>query len=182
MTKKRDYYRIALQIVAWVIFIGLCIEAGGFLTNTIISSFFNPEAAKKFWSQLDLSGLYQYSQSRFIMITTIMVIASILKALMFYFIVKVFYDRKVDISKPFNDVAAKFIQKIAYLSIGIGIFSIWGTKLVNNLVNEGVKIPAIQYLRIDGADVWLFMGVILLVLARVFKKGIELQNENDLTV
>ena len=95
---------------------------------------------------------------------------------------KVFYDRKVDISKPFNDVAAKFIQKLAYLSIGIGIFSIWGTKLVNNLVIEGVKIPAIQYLRIDGADVWLFMGVILLVLARVFKKGIEIQNENDLTV
>jgi len=182
MAKKLDYYRIALQIVAWVIFIGLCIEAGGFLTNTIITSFFNPDAAKKFWSQLDLSGLYQYSQSRFIMITSIMVIASILRALMFYFIVKVFYDRKVDISNPFNDVGIKFIKKLAHLSIGIGIFSIWGTKLVNNLVNEGVKIPAIQHLRIDGADVWLFMGVIFLVLARVFKKGIEIQNENDLTV
>ncbi len=182
MAKKLDYYRIALQIVAWVIFIGLCIEAGGFLTNTIFTSFFNPDAAKKFWSQLDLSGLYQYSQSRFIMVTSIMVIASILKALMFYFIVKVFYDRKVDISNPFNDVGIKFIKKLAYLSIGIGLFSFWGTKLVNNLVTEGVKIPAIQYLRIDGADVWLFMGVILLVLARVFKKGIEIQNENDLTV
>ena len=182
MAKKLDYYRIALQIVAWVIFIGLCIETGGFLTNTIFTSFFNPDAAKKFWSQLDLSGLYQYSQSRFIMVTSIMVIASILKALMFYFIVKVFYDRKVDISNPFNDVGIKFIKKLAYLSIGIGLFSFWGTKLVNNLVTEGVKIPAIQYLRIDGADVWLFMGVILLVLARVFKKGIEIQNENDLTV
>jgi hypothetical protein len=35
---------------------------------------------------------------------------------------------------------------------------------------------------LGGADVWLFMGVALLVIGRVFKKGIEIQNEIDLTV
>ena len=34
----------------------------------------------------------------------------------------------------------------------------------------------------EGADVWLFMGVILIIFAMIFKKGIEIQSENDLTV
>ena len=71
---------------------------------------------------------------------------------------------------------------IAYLALGIGIFSFWGEKFVGQLVNEGVKLPDIMQLRLGGADVWLFMGVTLLVIAFIFKKGIEIQNENDLTV
>ena len=43
-------------------------------------------------------------------------------------------------------------------------------------------MPEVQYLRLGGADVWLFMGVILFVLAQMFKRGIEIQSENDLTV
>lgn len=41
-------------------------------------------------------------------------------------------------------------------------------------------MPDLHYLRLGGADVWLFMGITLLVIAQIFKKGIEIQN--DLTV
>ena len=43
-------------------------------------------------------------------------------------------------------------------------------------------MPDIHQLRIGSGDVWLFMAVVLIVIAEIFKKGIELQNENDLTV
>jgi hypothetical protein len=43
-------------------------------------------------------------------------------------------------------------------------------------------MPAIESLRIGGADVWLFMGVTLLVIGQIYKKGIEIQTENELTV
>jgi hypothetical protein len=43
-------------------------------------------------------------------------------------------------------------------------------------------MPDIHYLRIGGADVWLFMAVVLMVIGQVFKKGIALQTETDLTV
>jgi hypothetical protein len=33
-----------------------------------------------------------------------------------------------------------------------------------------------------GADVWLFMGVTLFVIAQIFRRGIEIQTENELTV
>jgi len=43
-------------------------------------------------------------------------------------------------------------------------------------------MPDVQYLRLGGADVWLFMGVTLFVIAQIFKRGIEIQTENELTV
>jgi uncharacterized membrane protein len=44
------------------------------------------------------------------------------------------------------------------------------------------SFPSIRNIQFEGADVWLFMGVILTIFALIFKKGIELQSENDLTV
>ena len=43
-------------------------------------------------------------------------------------------------------------------------------------------MPTIHVLKIAGGDVWLFMGVVLFVIAYIFKRGIELQEELDLTV
>ena len=182
MSIKTDYILKALHVLSWIIFIGLCIEAGGFTTNTVATLMLGSEGAAKFWKQVDLTALYSYNQSHYVMLASIMIIATVLKALMFYFIVKIFHDKKFDLSKPFNEIMRRFVLMIAYLALGIGIFSFWGEKFVGQLVNEGVKLPDIMQLRLGGADVWLFMGVTLLVIAFIFKKGIEIQNENDLTV
>jgi len=182
MTKRINYLRIILHVVAWIIFIGLCIEAGGFLVNTISTLLLTPEGAKRFWTQADLSELYHHNLSYYITLTSLMCIAAILKAIMFYFIVRIFYDKKINLSKPFNESIRKFLLTITYLAMGIGFFSLWGTQNVKMILGEGIQIPDLQNLRLDGADVWLFMGVILLVIAQVFKKGIEIQNENELTV
>jgi hypothetical protein len=50
------------------------------------------------------------------------------------------------------------------------------------LAQQGVKMPDIEHLRLGGADVWLFMGVTLFVIGHIFKRGIEIQSENELTV
>lgn len=107
---------------------------------------------------------------------------AILKAILFYVIVSVFYDKKFTISKPFNESMGRFLQTITYLAIGIGLFSLWGTENVKRIAGQGIKIPDLPSLSVDGADVWLFMGLILLVIAQVFKKGMEIQKENELTV
>jgi lipoprotein signal peptidase len=44
------------------------------------------------------------------------------------------------------------------------------------MISNGTLTSTIQDLQFDGADVWLFMGVILLVVAMIFKKGIEIQS------
>jgi hypothetical protein len=182
MSKRNNYLRVILYVVAWIIFVGLGIEAGGFLVNTIATLALTPEGAKRFWTQVDLSALYHHNLSYYITLTSLMCIAAILKAIMFFFIVSIFYDKKINLSKPFNESIRKFLLTITYFAIGIGFFSLWGTKYVKTIMSEGLKMPDLQSLRIDGGDVWLFMGVILLVIAQVFKKGIEIQNENELTV
>lgn len=182
MTTKKDYFLKTLHVISWIIFIGLCIEAGGFIFNVFFTFFINPEGAQKFWTHVNLSELYNFNQSHFVTLTSIMIIVTVLKALMFYFIVELFHNKKFDLSYPFNENVKRFIAKIAYLVLGIGLFSFWGSEFVENLVKEGIKLPVLQNLKLAGADVWFFMGILLLVIAQVFQKGIELQNENDLTI
>jgi hypothetical protein len=182
MSKKTDYFLKTLNVVSWIIFIGVCIEAGGFIFNTFFTLFLNPAGANKFWTEVNLSELYYYNQSYYITVTSLMIIVAVMRALMFYIIVKIFYDKKLNLSQPFNETVRSFIFKIACLALGIGMFSFWGAKCTEGLVNQGVKMPDITYLRMGGADVWMFMGVTLLVITQILKKGIEIQNENDLTV
>jgi hypothetical protein len=182
MSIATDNILKALKVISWLLFIGLCIEAGGFIFNTFFTLVLNPVGANKFWTEVNLSELYNYNQSYFITITSLMIIATVMKAVMFYIIVKIFHDKKLSISQPFNETVRHFILKIAYFALGIGLFSFWGAKYTQDLINQGVQIPDIQHLRLGGADVWLFMAVILFVIAQIFKKGIEIQNENDLTI
>ena len=172
-----------LYVLLWIIFVGICIEAGGF----IVSSFFglvNPKIVKNLWlwHEVDVSGLFHYDQWYFFVLTLLMSIVAVMKALLFYLIVKIFSDKKLNISQPFNKEMGSFISKVSYLALGIGLFSFWGVKYTGWLVNQGVKMPGIESLRLGGADVWLFMSVTLFVIAQIFKRGIEIQTENELTI
>jgi hypothetical protein len=171
-----------LHVISWIIFIGLCIEAGGIIFNAFFTLVLNPVGAKNFWMEVDLSVLYAYDPGYFFVITALMSIAAVLKAIMFYLIVKLLYDKTLSINQPFNTKVKRFIMNIAWLALGIGLFSAWGFNYSDWLIKKGVAMPDIQYLRLGGADVWLFMGVTLLVIAHVFKRGIEIQSENDLTI
>ena len=101
---------------------------------------------------------------------------------MFYLIVKVSQEKNIDLMQPFNKKLVRLISNVAYLTIGIGIFSNMGVKYSEWLINKGIEMPAVDSLNLDGADVWLFMGVTLLVIAQIFKRGIEIQDEHELTV
>lgn len=182
MEIRTDYIFKFLQILAYIIFIGLCFEAGGFLVNTIQTLFFNPEGTTKFWYLVDLSALYQFNESYYVSVATIMVIVATLKALMFYLIVRIFHNKAVNFTEPFNEAIQRTIANIGYIALGIGLFSGWGGEIVHGVVEQGVKMPDLQFLKLGGADVWFFMGITLLIFARIFKKGIDLQNENNLTV
>lgn len=182
METRKDYLLIVLHILSWIIFVGLCIEAGGILFNMLYTLLYNPAGAANLWMKADLSGLYQFSQSHFVTLTAIMVIAAVLKAIMFYVIVKLFHEKKLDLTAPFNESFGKGLYNLAYLTAGIGIFCLWGTNFSGFIKAQGVELPSLQALRLGGADVWLFMCVALLVFARIFKKGITIQNENQLTI
>ena len=172
-----------LQILSWIIFIGLCVEAGAVIVNTIITLLINPNGVSNFWDGADyLSGLYQFDRGYFFVITFMMIIVAVLKALMFYLIVKLFTDKKLNISQPFSVDLRRFVLNLSYLSLGIGVISHVGSEYANWLTEQGLAAADLQALSIAGADVWLFMAVILFVIGQIVKRGIEIQTENDLTI
>lgn len=170
-----------LNILSWIIFLGLCVEAGGIIFNTVYAMY-NPEVAKYFWNNTDLSALYANDKGWFLVLGSLMAIAALLKALLFYLIVRIFYDKRFDIARPFHPELPRILSRISYCCLGAGLFSYWGAKHVIWFQEKGIAMPDIDRLRIGGADVWLFMAVVLFVIGQVFKKGMELQTENDLTV
>jgi hypothetical protein len=165
-----------LQILSWIVFIGLCIEAGGIIVNTFITLVINPLGVKNFWEGADyLSSLYKYDPGYFFVITLTMIIVAVLKSIMFYLIVKLFVGSKVSISRPFSMELRRFILNGSYLALGIGLFSHVGFKYSVWLTKQGVKAPDLQSLHIGGADVWFFMAIILFVIVQIVKRGIEIQ-------
>lgn len=172
-----------LHVVAWIIFVGLSIEAGSFLVNAFFA-ITNPSVLKHLWlwQEVDLSGLLSFDRVYFFIITLSMAVVTILKACLFYLIIKILYEKKINIAQPFSKESGRFMATISYVSLIIGVFSTVAVKQVEWLVKQGVKMPGIEYLKLGGADVWLFMGVVLLVITQVFKRGIEMQEENELTV
>lgn len=171
-----------LHVLSWIIFIGVCIEAGTFIFSAFSTMLLNPEGAKHLYHQVDLSALYYYDRGYFLIETILMSIVAILRAIIFYLIIQLLYEKKLDMSKPFSPALGRFTIRIAYLSLLTGLFSFWGAKYAAWFVMQGVQMPDVEYLRLGGADVWLFMGVTLFVIAQVFKRGIEIQSENELTV
>ncbi len=167
-----------MYVISWIIFIGLCTEAGGIIINAIISLYRNPDSA----SYINLSDLYKHDVGYFLVESLFMSIVAVMRACLFYLIIKLLQDEKLNLSNPFNHETGSFIFKASSLALGIGLFSFWGVKNTAWLMNQGIKMPDIQYLRLGGADVWLFMGVTLYIIAQIFKRGIEIQEENELTV
>ena len=171
-----------LHILSWVIFFGVCIDACGYMFSAFYTLVINPINAATFWEGNDLSSLYKYDSGHFFAETLLISIAGALKALLFYLIVRILGDKRLDMSQPFSKEVIRFIFNMSYLSLAIGLFSAWGVNYSEWLVKQGVKMPDIHYLRLGGADVWLFMGIILIVIGQIFKRGLEIQAEHELTV
>ena len=169
-----------LNIIAWTLFILLCVQAGVFLFNTFFTLFINPVDAKYFQrGEIDFSSLYNYSSWSFLTVALMMVLKVSVEAYMFYLIILIF--KALNIVKPFSTEVGRLILKIARVALFICLISWLGTLYSEWLLKQGVKLP-LMYKYFGGADVFLMMGVMLFVIAQVFKRGVEIQTENDLTV
>jgi hypothetical protein len=178
MSKKNDFILKALNVVSWIVFIGLCIEAGALLFNFILT-LFNPIAANNIYKGLNLSALYEVNFANYIGVMSFVVVLSLMKAYLFFLVVKIFM--KLNLVKPFNVEIAKLIEKISYEAFAIAIVSVIAHQYTKRLIQSGYVLGDVgQYW--DDTAAFLMMAAIIFVISQIFKKGIEIQNENDLTV
>src|SRR5882757_7247865 len=90
-----------LLVLSWIIFTGVCIEAGGFIFNAFFTLVLNPVGARHFWQEVDLSDLYNYDAGHFFAESMYMVIVAVMRAYLFYLIIKILSEKKLNMSQPF---------------------------------------------------------------------------------
>ena len=178
MSKGNNFVFIVLHIVAWIIFVGLCIEAGGLLVN-FVYSVFKPEIVGNLYQKLNLSSMYEQSKWVFYSMYGFVLSVSVLKAVLFYIVIELLY--KLDMSKPFSAYVAKKIAHISYVTFSIGILSFIASQTAKDLTHNGYEIDKLSQFWVD-SQAFILMAAIIYVIAIIFKKGVDIQNENDLTV
>ncbi|MFV8347963.1 DUF2975 domain-containing protein [Flavobacterium sp. ZB4P13] len=178
MSKTNNIVFKGLHIVAWVIFVGLCIEAGGLIVNFIFS-LYRPEFVQNLYQKLDLSEMYERSKWAFFSMYSFILVIAILKAVLFYVVIRLV--SKIDLSKPFNSFVSKQISQISYYTLSIGLLSYIARQSAKNLVHRGFVTDNLNPFWAD-SQAFILMAAVIYVIATIFKKGIDIQNENDLTV
>lgn len=178
MSKTNNYIFLGLKIIAWLIFVGLSIEAGGLIVNFFFS-LYKPEFVQNLYQKLDLSEMYNRSKSAFYGVYSFILVISFLKAYLFYLVINLVSN--FNLSKPFNSYVSNHITQISYYTFSIGLISYIAQQFVKNLMHRGYIIDNLNQFWED-SQAFILMAAILYIIAAIFKKGIEIQNENDLTV
>jgi len=178
MSKRNNFVFKALHIVAWVIFVGLCIEAGGLIVNFIFS-LYKPEFVKNLYQKLDLSQMYNLSKWAFFGMYSYLLVISILKVYLFYVVIRLI--SKLNLTKPFSSYVAVQITKISYYTLSIGIISSLAQQTAKNLQQSGFEVDMLNPFWGD-SQAYILMAAVIYIIATIFSRGVEIQNENDLTV
>lgn len=178
MSKTNNFVFKSLQVIVWIIFVGLCIETGGLLVNFFFS-LFKPDMVQNLYQKLDLTDMYQESQMAFFGMYSFILVISFLKAYLFYIVVKLMM--KMDLTKPFSDFVSEQILQLSYYTLSIGFLSHIGKQLAKNLLHHGFDTHSLNQFWED-SRAFILMGAVIYIIATIFKKGVDIQNENDLTV
>ncbi|MEO5944592.1 MAG: DUF2975 domain-containing protein [Ferruginibacter sp.] len=178
MSKANNFVFRALYIVAWLIFVGLSIETGGLLVNFFFS-LYRPEFVQNLYQKLDLTEMYKDSRLAFFGIYSFILTISILKACLFYTVIRLMH--KMNLSKPFDSFVAKQISQISYFTLSIGVLSYIARELAKSLMHYGFVTDGLNQFWAD-SQAFILMGAVMYIIATIFRKGVDIQNENDLTV
>ena len=178
MPASNNFIFKILHIIAWIIFVGLCIEAGGLIVNFIVS-IYNPGFVKNLYQKLDLSEMYSDNKWVFFGVYSFILVIALMKCYLFYVVIMLMH--KIDLSKPFNNFASEQIMKISYCTFSIGILSYIAQQTTKNLHHYGYDTGNLNQFW-DDSQAFILMAAVIYVIATIFKKGVEIQNENDLTV
>jgi len=178
MTKTNNFVFWGLYVIAWLIFVGLSIEAGGLLVNFVFS-LYNPEVVQNLYQKLDLTQMYNASKMSFFGIYSFILTISILKAVLFYIVIRLMHT--MDLTKPFSTFVSNQILQMSYLTISIGVLSHIARQLTKSLMHHGFVTTDLNQFWGD-SQAFVLMGAVIYIIAIIFKKGVDIQNENDLTV
>jgi hypothetical protein len=163
-----------MHILAWIAFVGYLIESGAILLSFGVSTV-NPEASKNLYKGLDLYSLREFNFWHYTLTISFMVAISLMKSYVCYLVITTL--SKMSVTNPFKMEVARTLEKISHVLFGtwlVGMLSsghsAWLMKLTGELYGSWVSAE------------FIFMAGLVFIISQVFKRGVEIQSENELTV
>lgn len=163
-----------MQVITWIAYIGLCIKTGAILISFGVS-FVNPEAAKNIYKGLDLDSLRQVNFTYYVALVSFMVAILMMKAHVFYLVTRIL--SKITLANPFKMDVAKILEKVSYVLLGT-----WIVGMLSNAYTSWLLKRTGEVFNSGSTDDFLFMAGLVFIISQVFKRGVEIQSENELTV
>lgn len=167
-----------ITVVIWAIFIGLCIQAGALLF-TFVYSLINPIVAQDLYEGINLYALREGNPWYYGGVISFVLFVLGMEVYLFYLMIRIFL--KINLIHPFSREISNLISSISYTAFQVGIGIIMATASFKWLEKKGFDLDQIQGFMGGGYE-YLLMAAILVAISQVFKRGVELQAENDLTV
>jgi hypothetical protein len=84
---------------------------------------------------------------------------------------------KIHLINPFKIGIAILIEKVSYVILGT-----WIIAMLANLYNDWLRNSGLSLQGNWNSGEFLFLAGVIYIIAQIFKKGIEIQSENELTI
>ncbi|MES2375262.1 MAG: DUF2975 domain-containing protein [Bacteroidota bacterium] len=163
-----------MNVLAWIAFIALMIETGAVLVSYGIS-YLNPDAAKHLYKGWSLYPLQQFSAFHYTVSVFFNVALSASRAFLCYLVIKIL--SRVKLTSPFTLQITVLIEQISYILVIIGLLAGLNDLHARYVLN----LTGLIEMKVDAGG-HIFIAGLVFIIAQIFKRGIELQAENDLTV
>lgn len=177
MKTRTEIILTVLKYLALIAAIGFSIECGSQLFY-FIASFINPEWAKngynyeRSWYQIHQANTWYY-----ICIMSLTISIAAIKAWIWYMVFGLLI--KLELQSPFSMFVTKKLESIAWLLLGVWIL---GTIMTKSYAHYLLKDTGIEMATKFTGDEYFFIAGIVYIISKIFKRGVEIQEENQLTV
>ncbi|OSY88655.1 hypothetical protein WH52_02960 [Tenacibaculum holothuriorum] len=162
-----------MKFFSWFAFVGLMIKTG-VITVAYFLSIKNPEVSKNIYDGINLFEYREYSFVQYSFIVGYKVLLYAAEAYIAFLVIQLL--RSLNVKRPFSIDVQKFMQQISY-----GIFYLWVLAIVHNTHMQLIGKKYDFQMSLFSSD-FVFLSAIIFIFAQIVKRGIEIQQENDLTI
>jgi hypothetical protein len=173
MKTKTEKLLKFMNVLSWIVFIGLLIKAGTILFVYMLS-IKNELAAQNLFGGLDLSEYRNQNFTHYSFLVFYKVILFAIEAYIAFLVTKLLSG--LNLKQPFNLSVHLLMKKISY-----SIFYLWIVAIIHNTHTQFIGLKYNFKMDLFSSD-FIFLAAIIFIFAQIVKRGIEIQSENDLTI
>ena len=174
MKTRTDLVLVVLKVLAWITFFGLLVKAGSILISYGVS-IRNPIASENLYMSWNLSKVQAYDFWQYTVVVLMNVAILIVDAYIAYLITRAL--SKIKMSNPFTPAVSRLLERISYLILFVWVLAMLYNGHIGWLSKQ---IAGFQETKFSGE--FILMAGVVFVFSQIFKKGVEIQSENELTV